>query len=191
MTAAGRLTTGFIIVLFLLVEIGPAQEQQNPTEPPPAQSPPPEELLQQANTALQSEDYAAASALLETYLAQSPADYRAKFNLALSFSMTGRQGDAIRLYREILVQQAELVPARVNLGILLLQQGNAAEALQEFQLVVAQQPDHWAAQVNRAGALVTTWTRLPEAPTRGRSARSRSVGTITAVPWAGVSPFSA
>jgi len=154
MTAAGRLAAGFLLVLFLVVEISPAQDQQNPTEPPPAQSPTPEELLQQANAALQQEDYATASAVLETYLAKEPEDYRAKFNLALAFSMTGRQGDAIRLYREILVQQAELVPARVNLGILLLQQGNAAEALQEFELVVAQQPDHWAAQVNRAGALL-------------------------------------
>jgi len=134
--------TGILQALLLL----PGRAQ------PPSQQP--EELLQQADAALQKDDYAAASTALAAYLTQKPEDYRAKFNLALAYSMTGRQGEAIRLYQEILLQQADLIPARVNLGILLLQQGNTAEALEQFERVVAQQPDHWVAQVNRAGALL-------------------------------------
>ncbi|MBI4480921.1 MAG: tetratricopeptide repeat protein [Acidobacteria bacterium] len=134
--------TGILQALLLL----PGRAQ------PPSQQA--EDLLQQADAALQKEDYASASAALETYLAQKPEDYRARFNLALAYSMTGRQGEAIRLYQEILLQQADLIPARVNLGILLLQQGNSAEALVQFERVVDRQPDHWAAQVNRAGALL-------------------------------------
>src|SRR3989338_4810752 len=114
--------TGILQALLLL----PGRAQ------PPSQQP--EELLQQADAALQKDDYAAASTALAAYLTQKPEDYR--------------------LYQEILLQQADLIPARVNLGILLLQQGNTAEALEQFERVVAQQPDHWVAQVNRAGALL-------------------------------------
>lgn len=113
-----------------------------------------EVLLQQADAALKKEDYAAAAKVLEAYLAQTPQDYSVKFNLALAYSMTGRQDDAIRLYQEVLAQQPDLVQARQNLGILMLQQGNAAQALEQFQQVVDKQPNHWAAQINRAGALV-------------------------------------
>jgi tetratricopeptide (TPR) repeat protein len=159
MPSAGKLLSGFFLGLVLISATGLAQEEPEEIS---SQPPPPEVLLQQADSALQSEDFAAASAALEAYLAQVPEDFRAKFNLALAFSMTGRQGDAIRLYREVLAQQADLVPPRVNLGILLLQQGNAAEALEEFRLVLADQSDHWAAQVNLAGALVAL-DRAPEA----------------------------
>lgn len=151
MTTTKRCGIGCMLMLVLLARTGLSQK---PAAQPLPQPPPAEELLQQADSALKKEDYAAASAALQGYLAQKPEDYRAKFNLALAYSMTGRQGDAIRLYQEVLVQQPDLLAARVNLGILLLQQGNAAEALDQFQQVVAQKPDHWAAQVNRAGALV-------------------------------------
>ena len=118
-------------------------------------------MLQQADAAIKREDWAAAAELLERYVAADPADYRAKFNLALACSMIGRQGDAIRLYRE-LADAHDLVPARVNLGMLLLQAGSTAEALAQFEQVVAKQPDHWAAQVNRAAAL-TVLNRIAEA----------------------------
>jgi tetratricopeptide (TPR) repeat protein len=120
------------------------------------------ESAQQAAEALQKEDYATAAKALEAYLAQNPQDYRAQFNLALSYSMTARPSDAIRLYRQIITEHSDLVPARVNLGILLLDAGDAAGALEQFDKVLAQQPDHWAAQVNRAAALVAL-QRLPEA----------------------------
>ena len=123
---------------------------------------PPDELLRQADAALQKEDYASAAQALEAYLAQNPQDYRAKFNLALAYSLTGRKPEAIALYRQVLAQQSDLVPAHLNLGILLLEAGRAAEALEQFQLVVEKQPDHWAAQFNRANALVALG-RVPEA----------------------------
>jgi tetratricopeptide (TPR) repeat protein len=121
-----------------------------------------EELLQQADAALQKEDYAAAVTPLESYLATEPQNYNARFNLALAYSVVGRQSEAIVQYQQVLAQMPELVPARLNLGILLLQQGSAAAALEQFQRVIEQQPDHWAGQVNRAAALVAL-NRLPEA----------------------------
>ncbi|HEY7680039.1 MAG TPA: tetratricopeptide repeat protein, partial [Terriglobia bacterium] len=62
----------------------------------------PEELLQQADAALQKQDYAAAAQALETYLARNPQDYRAKFNLAYAYSLTARRSEAIRQYEEVL-----------------------------------------------------------------------------------------
>jgi superkiller protein 3 len=122
----------------------------------------PEELLQQADAALQKEDYPAAVAALEGYLVKEPQNFSARFNLALAYSMVGRQSEAMVQYQRVLVEQPALIPARLNLGILLLQQGSAAEALEQFQRVAEQQPDQWAAQVNRAAALVAL-NRLPEA----------------------------
>ena len=120
------------------------------------------EWAQQAADALQKEDYVTAAKALEAYLAENPQDYRAQFNLALSYSMTARSPDAIRLYRQLIGEQSDLVPARVNLGILLLGAGDSAGALEQFDQVLEKQPDHWAAQVNRAAALVAL-NRLPEA----------------------------
>jgi tetratricopeptide (TPR) repeat protein len=151
MPSSGKIQS---ILLLVLVFISGRCFAQETSGHAPASPPPPEVLLQQADAALQSEDFAAASTSLEAYLAQVPGDFRAKFNLALAFSMTGRQGDAVRLYRDVLTQQPDLVPAHANLGILLLEQGKAAEALEQFHLVLAEQPDHWAARINLAGALV-------------------------------------
>ena len=120
------------------------------------------EWAQQAADALQKEDYVTAAKALEAYLAANPRDYRAEFNLALSYSMTARSADAIRIYRQLVSEQSDLVPARVNLGILLLGAGDSAAALEQFDQVLEKQPDHWAAQVNRAAALVAL-NRLPEA----------------------------
>jgi tetratricopeptide (TPR) repeat protein len=122
----------------------------------------PEELLQQADAALQKQDYAAAAQALETYLARNPQDYRAKFNLAYAYSLTARRSEAIRQYEEVLAQEKELLPAHLNLGILLLEEGRAADALEHLQRVADQQPEHFSAQVNRAAALAAL-NRVPEA----------------------------
>ena len=45
-----------------------------------------QQWAEQAAAALQKEDYGVAATALEAYLAQNPQDYRAQFNLALSYS---------------------------------------------------------------------------------------------------------
>ena len=156
MKAAGRVMIAVSILLALLIRSGWAQTK--------------DELLQQANAALQKEDYAAAVSLLESYLAQDAQDYRARFNLALSYSMTNRRSQAIEQYTQVLVQGPDLLPAHLNLGILLLEEGRAAQALEHLQRVADQQPEHWAAQVNRAAALAAL-SRVPE----GRQAYERAL----------------
>ena len=121
-----------------------------------------EPLLQEANTALVEGDYAAAAAALETYLAQQPEDYRAEFNLAFAYSMTGRRGEAIRHYKNVLSREKGLTAAHLNLGILLLQEGNAAEAVDHFRPVVKERPRDVSANLYLAEAL-TSAGRSPEA----------------------------
>lgn len=122
----------------------------------------PEALLQQAETALEKKEYAEAARALETYLAQNPQDFRAEFNLAYAYSLTGRRADAIRFYRNVLEREKELVPAHLNLGILLVEEGSAADAVEHLRFVTARQPDNFRAEFFLAQALAAT-QQLPEA----------------------------
>ncbi|MBI4458645.1 MAG: tetratricopeptide repeat protein, partial [Acidobacteria bacterium] len=115
----------------------------------------PEQLLQQADAALQKQDYAAAAQALETYLAAHPDDHRAEFNLAYAYSLLGRRSEAILRYRSVLSREKDLAEAHLNLGILLLDDGNAAEAAEHLQVVVGQQPNNGKALFRLAQALAT------------------------------------
>lgn len=121
-----------------------------------------EELLQQADAALQKEDYVAAAAILETYLAGQPEDYRAEFNLAFAYSLTGRRAEAIRRYQNVLSREKELTAAHRNLGILLLQEDNAAEAVEHLQFVAGKEPLDVPTHFNLAEALASSG-RIQEA----------------------------
>ena len=123
---------------------------------------PQDQLLQQADQALQKQDYVAAAQALEAYLAQKGEDYRAEFNLAYAYSMTGHRAEAIARYKSVLAHQPDLLPAHLNLGILLLQDGQAGEAESHLQVVVKQQPDNLNANLNLAEALAA-FKRVPEA----------------------------
>lgn len=122
----------------------------------------PEQLLQQAAAALEKKEYAEAARALETYLAQNPQDFRAEFNLAYAYSLMDRREDAIRLYRNVLEREKELVPAHLNLGILLVEEGGPAEAVEHLRFVAARQPDNFRAEFFLAQALAAT-QQLPEA----------------------------
>jgi tetratricopeptide (TPR) repeat protein len=121
-----------------------------------------EELLQQADHALQEQDYVAAAQALEAYLAQKPEDYRAEFNLAYAYSLAGRRAEAIGRYKSVLAREPELTPAHLNLGILLLQDGHPDEGEGHLRAVLKQQPDSLNANFYLAKALVSL-KRLPEA----------------------------
>lgn len=137
--------------LFLAVFLGPAVAAQ-------VRHP----LLELADQALKRNDYAAAAEVLETYLSRNPQDYRAEFNLAYAYSLLGRRADAVRLYRNVLEREKDLLPAHLNLGILLLEEQQAAEALEHLSWVVAREPDNFRAQVHLAGALAAR-KQVPEA----------------------------
>lgn len=117
-----------------------------------AQSPDP--LLQQADDALQKKDYAAAAQALENYLIKNPADYRAEFNLAYAYSLSGRRSDAIGRYQDVVATHPDVLAARLNLGILLLEAGNAAEAERHLRAVVEKEPDNATANSYLADSLL-------------------------------------
>lgn len=130
----------------------PAQALQQSVDP----------LLQQADAALNKKDYAAAAQALETYLAKNPADYRAEFNLAYAYSLSGRRAEAIAHYKNVIARQPDLVPARLNAGILLLDSGSAEEAAANLRVVAEKEPENVAASFYLAESLAAL-KRVPEA----------------------------
>ena len=132
--------------------------------PSSSQATPPtaEELLRQAEEALQKEDYAAAAKVLESYLEQEPEDYRAEFNLAYAYSLTGWPAEAIAHYKKVLWREPELIAAHRNLGILLVEQQTAAEAEEHLRRVVEKQPNDATATFYWAEAL-SALQRMAEA----------------------------
>lgn len=113
----------------------------------------PDPLLQQADEALQKKEYAAAAQTLETYLSKNPADYRAEFNLAYAYSLSGRRVDAILRYQHVVAMHPDVIPARLNLGILLLESGSPAEAAGQLKAVVEKEPENATANLYLADTL--------------------------------------
>lgn len=122
----------------------------------------PDPLLQQADQALQKRDYVAAAQALETYLAKNSGDYRAEFNLAYAYSMTGRRADAISRYRNVLAREPGLLPARLNLGILLVESRQPEEAESHLRAVVEKDPENSTAILYLAETLAAL-QRSPDA----------------------------
>jgi Tfp pilus assembly protein PilF len=119
---------------------------QAPTQAPTQAVDP---LLQQADQALQSKDYATAAQALETYLSHNSEDYRAEFNLAYAYSLTGRRAEAIARYKNVLARQPDLIPAHLNLGLLLADAGQPEEAEAHLRAVIEKEPENTQAILRR------------------------------------------
>lgn len=72
---------------------------------------------------------AEAIALLEPVVAGEPGNLPARFNLAIAYSMAGRDIDAISAFRKVLEQSPKLVAAQLNLGQLLVKTGRFEESI--------------------------------------------------------------
>jgi protein O-GlcNAc transferase len=90
--------------------------------------------------ALEAKDYQAAAGFFSKAVESDPKDYSAHFNLALSYSLLGKDAEAIPVYKKVLELKPGLYEAELNLGILLLQQKNAGEAASLLQAAVDQKP---------------------------------------------------
>ena len=144
------LATVFLVAMLARAQ-APRQAPQQATAQAPQQSVDP--LLQQADAALNKKDYAAAAQALETYLAKTPADYRAEFNLAYAYSLMGRRAEAIALYQNVIAREPDLIPARLNAGILLLEAGSAEEAASDLRVVTEKEPENVTANFYLAESL--------------------------------------
>jgi tetratricopeptide (TPR) repeat protein len=144
---------------FQLNNVPPAPAAARPAAPAASSA---DEQLQQAEAALQKEDYETATPLLEAYLSRRPTDVPARFNLALAYSMTRRAAQAIEQYYKVLAEQPDLVPAHLNLGMMLRYDEKYEEALKHLQIVVGKQPNHWTA-LTELGRTLAKLKRVPEA----------------------------
>ncbi len=90
--------------------------------------------------ALDEKQYPAALALFSKAIAADSTDYGAHFNLALTYSLLGDDGQAIAEYRKTLELKPKLYQAELNLGISLLRTKQPAEALAVLGDAAEQKP---------------------------------------------------
>ncbi len=85
-----------------------------------------------------------------------PQDYSLHFNLALAYSLSGNDTDAIPQYKKVLELKPDLYQADLNLGITLLRSKQAADALPYLAAAVAQKPQEYRPNYYLAAALLAS-----------------------------------
>jgi tetratricopeptide (TPR) repeat protein len=86
-------------------------------------------------------------------IAAEPKDYSLHFNLALAYSLMGKDAEAIPEYRKALDMKPGLYQAELNLGILLLRQKQAADAVPFLTDAAVQKPREFRPNFYLASAL--------------------------------------
>lgn len=90
--------------------------------------------------ALDARQYESAVALFSKAVAADPKDYGAHFYLGMSYSMLGKDAEAIPEYKTALELQPGLYEAEMNLGIALLQTKDATGAIAHLSAAAKQKP---------------------------------------------------
>src|SRR5947209_7373135 len=86
-------------------------------------------------------------------IAAEPKDYALHFNLALAYSLMGKDAEGIAEYRKALGIKPGLYQAELNVGILLMRQKKAAEAVPYLASSAAQKPKEFRPNYYLAEAL--------------------------------------
>lgn len=97
-------------------------------------------LIDQAETAMQHNDFATAEAALQKVIAAKPDDYRAWFDLGYVYNATQRQTDAIDAYRKAVTAKPDVFESNLNLGLLLAKQGDNAGAAKYLKAATQLKP---------------------------------------------------
>jgi tetratricopeptide (TPR) repeat protein len=105
--------------------------------------------------AMEDRQYDTAAALLTQAVAANPKDYAAHFNLALAYSLAGKDAQAIPEYKAVLDLQPGLYQAQINLGISLVSVKDAAAAIPYLQKAVAQKPSEFRPALYLGEALLS------------------------------------
>ncbi len=90
--------------------------------------------------ALDQKDYGAAIEALRKAVAAKPKDLAPHFNLALAYSLAGRDNEAIAEYRATLELKPDLYEANLNLGILLVRDEQGAAAIDPLRKATDAKP---------------------------------------------------
>lgn len=109
---------------------------------------------QQGLKALDSKDYQAAVDNFLKAIDADPQDYGLRFNLALAYSLLGKDADAIPQYKKVLELKPDLYQAQLDLGISLLRTRQAAAAAPFLTAAVAQKPKEYRPNFYLASALL-------------------------------------
>ena len=113
-------------------------------------------LVQEGNEALDAKQYDRAIELFTQATAADPTDYAAQFQLALTYSLVGRDADAIPRYQAALALHPALYEAELNLGLSLLRANDPAGAIAHFRAAAEQRPKEFRPAINLAQALYNT-----------------------------------
>src|SRR6202162_639810 len=119
-------------------------------------------VLEDGNKALDAKQYDRAIQLFTEAAAADPKDYAAHFQLALAYSLLGRDGDAIPQYKATLELHPRMYEAELNLGLSLMRNNPPAEAAEQFRAAAEQRPKEFRPSLGLAQALYDT-DHFPEA----------------------------
>jgi len=111
--------------------------------------------------ALDEGRYEAAAQAFSKAVEADPKDYTSHFNLALAYSMLGKDAEGVAEYRKALEIHPKLYEAELNAGILLLRQKNPADALPLLSDAAEQKPGEFRPRFYLAEAQLQSGT--PEA----------------------------
>jgi tetratricopeptide (TPR) repeat protein len=114
---------------------------------------PPADYTAEGLKALDAKQYQQAAQLFLQAIETDPKDYAAHFHLALSYSLLGKDADAIPEYEKALDLKPGLYQAELNLGILLLREKRAQEAAPHLTTAVQAKPKEFRPQWYSAEAL--------------------------------------
>ncbi len=81
-------------------------------------------MLTQAEAAIDKRDYAAAEATLKDLVSKDPGNYRAWFDLAFVYNVTGQATQSIEAYRKSVAAKPDLFESNLNLGLMLARAGD-------------------------------------------------------------------
>ena len=111
---------------------------------------------EQGMKALDEKQYQSAVDDFLKALEAEPQDYTLHFNLALAYSLQGKDTDAIPQYKKVLELKPDLYQGDLNLAISLLRTKQAAEAIPYLTAAVTQKPKEYRPNYYLASALLAT-----------------------------------
>jgi tetratricopeptide (TPR) repeat protein len=126
-------------------------------------------VLEDGNRALDAKEYDRAIQLFSAAAAADPKDVAAHFQLALTYSLLGRDRDAIPEYKTSLELQPDLYAAELNLALSLMRTNQPADAVAHFQAAAKLKPMEFRPALGLAQALFNT-DRFAEAEAAYRRA---------------------
>lgn len=97
-------------------------------------------LMDQAETAMQHNDFATAETALQKVTAAKPDDYRAWFDLGYIYNATQRQAQAVDAYRKSVTAKSDVFESNLNLGLLLAKQGDNPDAAKYLKAATQLKP---------------------------------------------------